>query len=256
MTDARVTLITGASSGIGAATARRLAGPGEALLLTARGGEDGGKVAALEAVADEARSAGAEVATHIADLAIPGTAGTLVDTALEHFGRLDRLVSNAGFAYAGTLNDTPADMYCTSLQVIYHSFLDLVRRAEPALTSAPRGRIVNVSSFVVDQVPGGRAFPATAAAKGAADALARTLAVEFAPKGITVNSVAPGFTEKETHGHSALTQSAWDAAAALTPDGRLAKPRDVAAAIAFFLSDEAEHITGQCLRVDGGLSLV
>ncbi|MEL6517625.1 MAG: SDR family oxidoreductase, partial [Pseudomonadota bacterium] len=66
----------------------------------------------------------------------------------------------------------------------------------------------------------------------------------------------PGFTEKETHGHSALSQAAWDAAAALTPDGRLAKPRDVAAAIAFFLSDEAEHITGQCLRVDGGLSLV
>lgn len=253
---ARVTLITGASSGIGAATARRLAGPGEALFLTARGGVGGGKVAALEAVADEVRAGGAEVATHLADLAVPGAASTVVAAALDRFGQLDRVVSNAGFAVAGTLNETPEAMYDVSLQVIYRGFLDLVRAAEPALVAAPRGRVVNVSSFVVDQVPGGRAFPATAAAKGAADALARTLAVEFAPKGITVNSVAPGFTEKETHGHSALSQAAWDAAAALTPDGRLAKPRDVAAAIAFFLSDEADHVTGQCLRVDGGLSLV
>ena len=113
MTDARVTLITGASSGIGAATARRLAGPGEALFLTARGGVDGGKVAALEAVADEARDAGAAVATHIADFAIPSTAGALVDTALERFGRLDRPVSHAGFALAGTLHHTPAATYGT-----------------------------------------------------------------------------------------------------------------------------------------------
>lgn len=252
----RVTLVTGASSGIGAATARRLAAKGEALFLTARGGEDGAKVAALEAVADEARAAGAEVAAEIADLAIPGAATMLVTTAIERFGGLDRLVSNAGFAFAGTLNDTPEEMYDRSLQVIYRSFLDLVRAAEPSLAASPCARVVNVSSFVVDQVPAGRAFPATAAAKGAADALARTLAVEFAPKGITVNSVAPGFTEKESHGHSALSQSAWEAAAALTPDGRLAKPDDVAAAIAFFLSDDAGHITGQILRVDGGLSLV
>lgn len=256
MTGPRVTLITGASSGIGAATARRLAAPGEALFLTARGGLDGGKVAALEAVAEEARHTGAEVETNITDLAEPGAAAGLVEAALARFGRLDRLVSNAGFAVSGTLSETPDMMYERSIQVIYRTFLDLVRAAEPALTVSPAGRIVNVSSFVVDQVPGGRAFPATAAAKGAADALARTLAVEFAPKGITVNSVAPGFTEKESHGHSALSQSAWDAAAALTPDGRLAKPQDVAVAIAFFLSDEAAHITGQCLRVDGGLSLV
>ncbi len=256
MTGARVTLITGASSGIGSATARRLAAPGEALLLTARGGVDGGKVAALEAVAEEARGAGAEVAIKVADLAEPGAAAALVDATLARFGRLDRIVSNAGFAVSGTLNETPEEKYESSMQVIFRTFLDLVRAAEPALTAAPAGRIVNVSSFVVDQVPGGRAFPATAAAKGAADALARTLAVEFAPNGITVNSVAPGFTEKESHGHSALSQAAWDAAAALTPDGRLAKPADVAAAIAFFLSDEAAHITGQCLRVDGGLSLV
>ncbi|MEO0385940.1 MAG: SDR family oxidoreductase [Pseudomonadota bacterium] len=256
MTVARVTLITGASSGIGAATARRLASRGEALFLTARGGVDGTKIPALDAVADAVRAAGAEVETRVADLATPGQAETVVRAALDRFGRLDRVVSNAGFAVSGTLRETPEEMFDLSLQVIYRAFLDLVRAAEPALTAAPRGRVVNVSSFVVDQVPGGRAFPATAAAKGAADALARTLAVEFAPKGITVNTVAPGFTEKESHGHSALSQTAWDAAAALTPAGRLAKPQDVAAVIAFFLSDEADHVTGQNMRVDGGLSLI
>ena len=99
-------------------------------------------------------------------------------------------------------------------------------------------------------------FPATAAAKGAVESLIRTLAVDVAPKGITVNCVAPGFTEKESRGHSALSQDAWNKAAALTPSGRLAKPADIAAAIAFFLSEEAAHITGQRLRVDGGLSLI
>jgi len=256
MTEARATLVTGASSGIGAATARRLAGPGQALFLTARGGVDGGKVAALQAVADAARRKGAEVETRVADLSEPGAAAGLVEAALARFGRLDALVSNAGFAVTGTVAEMEDETIDTSLQVIFRAFADLVRAAAPALVASPAGRIVNVSSFVVDQVPGGRAFPATAAAKGATDALARTLAVEFAPKGVTVNSVAPGFTEKESHGHSALSRNAWRDARAMTPDGRLAKPDDVAAAIAFFLGEEAAHITGQCLRVDGGLSLI
>lgn len=252
----RVTLITGASSGIGAATARRLAFEGEALLLTARGGVAGEKVDALEAVAQEVQGQGAEAACVIADLSKPGSAAEIVAAAQGRFGQLDRIVSNAGFAVAGTASGTEDEVYARSLQVIFHAFKDLVRAAEPYLVASPCARIVNVSSFVTTQVPAGRAFPATAAAKGAADAFARTLAVEFAPKGITVNSVAPGFTEKESSGHSALTQAAWDEAAEATPDGRLAKPADIAAAIAFFLSAEAGHITGQMLRVDGGLSLI
>ena len=256
MTITRVTLITGASSGIGAATARRLVRSGDAFLLSARGGADGEKVAALEGVAEELRQVGAEVETYVADLSKPGRATQIVAAAQARFGQLDRIVSNAGFAVAGTVCDTRDEIYERSLQVIFHAFRDLVRAAEPLLVASPCARVVNVSSFVTNQVPAGRAFPATSAAKGAADAFARTLAVELAPKGITVNSIAPGFTEKESVGHSSLSQAAWDEAAALTPDGRLAKPADIAAAIAFFLSEEAAHITGQMLRVDGGLSLI
>ncbi len=252
----RVTLITGASSGIGAATARRIAKKGECLVLHARGGIDGSKVALLEDVADTVRASGAEAEVVLGDLDQEGVASSLVDQTLERFGRLDRLVSNAGFALAKPVGEMTRDDFDRSHRVIAGAFVDLITTALPNLISSECGRVVAVSSFVVDQVPGGRLFPATAAAKGAMQSLAKTFAVQVAGHGVTVNCVLPGFTEKETAGHSALSAGSWQAAAELTPNQRLAKPADIAAAIAFFLSDEAAHITGQTLRVDGGLSLI
>ncbi|MGI9437232.1 MAG: SDR family NAD(P)-dependent oxidoreductase [Geminicoccaceae bacterium] len=250
----RVTLITGASSGIGAATARRLAGPGEELFLTARGGVDGGKAAMLDAVADEVRAAGANVATMLGDLGEDGVAEAAVQAAVRQFGRLDRIVSNAGYALAKPVGEATLDEFEHSWRVILMAFAALLTEALPHLQTSGRGRVVAVTSFVADQVPGGRLFPATAAAKGGLEALSRSFAVQAAPLGVTVNCVSPGFTRKESAGHSALSGNAWKAAAKLAPDGRLAEPGDVAAAIAFFLSDEARHITGQTLRVDGGLA--
>ena len=252
----RVTLITGASSGIGAATARRIATAGEGLAITARAHRDDEKGRALEAVADTCRAAGAEVFTVRADLSEPGAAGGIVKKTIAQFGRLDRVVSNAGFAQAGRIADIDRESYALSHQVIFGAFVDLVSEALPALRKSSHGRIVAVSSFVAAQAPGERIFPATAAAKGALEALARSMAVDLAREGITVNCVSPGFTRKEKQGHSALSNAAWEAAAAMTPDRRLATPTDIAAAIAFFLEDDAAHITGQNLRVDGGLSLV
>jgi NAD(P)-dependent dehydrogenase (short-subunit alcohol dehydrogenase family) len=251
----RVTLITGASSGIGAATARRIAGPGECLLLHARGGVDGQKVPLFEAVADEARAAGATVHLSISDLGEAGAAAALVGDAIDTFGQLDRIVSNAGFALNKIVGEISRDDLDHSHRVITGAFFELIDAALPYLTASPCGRVVAVSSFVVDQVPLKRMFPVTAAAKGAMEAMAKTFAVQVAGDGVTVNCVAPGFTEKESAGHSALSQSSWQAAAELTPNQRLAKPADIASAIAFFLSEEASHVTGQVLRVDGGLSL-
>jgi len=98
-------------------------------------------------------------------------------------------------------------------------------------------------------------FAATAAAKAAIESLAKTLAVELAPAGVTVNSVAPGYTQKDASGHSALSDSAWRNAIAKIPMGRIGVPDDAAALIAFLLSRDAGYITGQTIHVDGGLTL-
>ena len=254
--DKRTTIITGASSGIGAATARKLAKPGEALMLHARGGVDGGKVAHLQDVASEARDLGATVETFVGDFELVETAAELVTATVEKFGRLDRIASNAGYALNKPVGDVTRQEMDTSYQVIAGAFVDLVTAALPRLKASDCGRIAVVTSFVTDQMPGERLFPATAAAKGALQSLARTLAVQLAADGVTVNCVSPGFTSKETSGHSALSNASWEAAAKLAPNRRLAQPTDIASALAFFLSSEASHITGQTLRVDGGLSLI
>lgn len=252
----RITLITGASSGIGAATARRLAGPGECLMLHARGGMNGDKIALLNAVAAEVRAVGAEAETIISDLSIEGSGASIVESCIERFGGIDRLVSNAGFALSTPLGELTREALDDSYRVITAAFMEMMDSALACLQQSECARVVAISSFVVNQVPGGRLFPATAAAKGALQALAMSLAAQLAADGITINCVAPGFTEKESSGHSALSQAAWQAAADMTPNGRLAKPDDIAHTVAFLLGQESGHITGQTIRVDGGLSLI
>ena len=250
----RVVLITGASSGIGAATARRLARPGVGFVLHARGGVDGGKRPALEALAQEVIELGAEAEVQFSDLG-EGKGGELVDAAISRFGRLDQIVSNAGYALPKPIGQVERVELDHSIQVMVGAFFDLISAGLPHLKESDCGRVVAISSFVAHQAPGGRIFPATAAAKGAMEGIVRSFAMQVARDGVTVNSVVPGFTRKETSGHTALSDEAWQAAADMTPSGRLGEPSDIAAAIAFFLSEDAAQITGQTLHVDGGLIL-
>ena len=247
----RIALVTGAASGIGAATARRLATRDVGLVLTTRRNEAG-----LSAVAVAAQAAGAMVETVVGDLTDPAMPERLVATAMDRFGRLDHLVSNAGRAAKGRFGDfSPADV-TAAIELNALPFVALVTVALPALAQSPAGRVVAVSSFIVNDFGiNGTLFPTTAAGKGALEALAKSLAFQVAAQGITVNCVAPGFTRKDGS-DSALSQEGWDAAARATPSGRIATPDDVAAAIGFLLSGPAQHITGQILRVDGGLSLL
>ncbi|PZX17147.1 short-subunit dehydrogenase [Palleronia aestuarii] len=247
----KVILITGASSGIGAATARRIAAPDVALMLHARRNRDG-----LEEVAETARRAGAKVGLHLGDLGAAETAGALVAAARAEFDRVDGIVSNAGQARRGTVAELSPEELAADFASMPLAFLRLVRAALPDLRAAGSGRVVVVSSFVAHRY-GVRdmTFPATAAAKAALEALAKSLAAELAPSGVTVNCVVPGFTRKDPGGHGATSRGAMEDAADAIPAGRIARPEDIAGAIAYLMSDDAAHVTGELLHVDGGLML-
>ena len=248
-----VALVTGAASGIGAATVRTIAGDCLGLAIHTRGTLAQSRER-LSDVAQGARAAGCEVLELHGDLAETGTAQRIVGETIARFGRLDHVVANAGFAdRRGTTELTRADLD-RSLSTMAGAFLELAQGAREALAASPQGRLVYLSSFVAHRYARGALFPASAAAKAAGEALMRTLAAELAPSGVTVNAVVPGYTRKDG-GHTALAADAWTAAAVATPIGRIAEPDDVAALVGFLLSPAARHITGQAIAVDGGLSL-
>jgi 3-oxoacyl-[acyl-carrier protein] reductase len=249
----RVVLITGAGSGIGAALARRLAAPQQSLMLHTRGADAAARER-LAQVAADCRASGAICDTVFGDLAVRGTAQQVVDHTLATFGALDQLVANAGHAQRQTLDALDPDTFSAAFNTMPAAFAALVKQAMPALQASTRGRVIALSSFVAHRYRADAPFAATAAAKAALESLARTAAAELAPHGVTVNCVAPGYTRKD-RGPSAANASVWERAAAATPLGHVAEPADVAALIAFLLSDEARHITGQVIHIDGGLTL-
>jgi NAD(P)-dependent dehydrogenase (short-subunit alcohol dehydrogenase family) len=249
----RVALVTGAASGIGRATVRALMHDVAAVALHTRGTAEASRVR-LSEVAAEAKAAGAAVLELHGDLAVPGTGARLIAEALAAFGRLDHVVSNAGYSDRRPVAELARGDLDLAHTTMAGAFFEMAKAAAPALTASPQGRIVLVSSFVAHRFVAGGNFPSSASAKAAAEALAKALAAELAPAGVTVNAVLPGYTRKDG-GHSALNPEAWKRAAEITPMGRLAEPEDIAHLIAFLLSDKARHITGQAIAVDGGLLL-
>jgi 3-oxoacyl-[acyl-carrier protein] reductase len=244
-------VITGAASGIGAAIANRVAAPGVKLVLHSRK-----NVSGLLAVAEAAQAAGAETKTAILDLSDPSNAAKLVQDAVHFMGGIDWLISNAGFADSRLISDLPDDGVQASMTPIADSFFRMAKEAAPFLQASERGRVVAISSFVAHRFsPSGDHFPASAAAKAALEALALSLASELACASVTVNIVAPGYTQKDKGAHAALSPERWQEIIERIPFARLGKPDECAAAVAYFLSDEAAYVTGQIIHVDGGLGL-
>jgi NAD(P)-dependent dehydrogenase (short-subunit alcohol dehydrogenase family) len=248
----RVFLITGASSGIGAATARALADGDTALAIHARKNRSG-----AERVAQAVTAAGAQSAILEGDLAEAGTGTRLVEETVARFGKLDGVVSNAGFADRRLVGEIDRAAWDASLAAMTSAFFELASAAKPWLVKAgAEGRLVGVSSFVAHAFARGlMSFPASAAAKAGMEALAKALAADLAPSGATVNCVAPGFVEKDADGHAAVPRERMAKVSESIPMRRYAKPAEIAAVIAFLCSPGASYVTGQTIHVNGGLTL-
>ena len=245
-------LLTGASSGIGAATARTLAAPGVSLALQARRNRAG-----AERVAEAVRAAGATALVVEGDLATAGTGTRLVEEAAVAFGGLEVVISNAGFADRRDVATLDRAAFEDSQAAMTTAFFELAKAAKPWLVKAgTAGRLIGVSSFVAHAFGRGLpVFPASAAAKAGVEAFARAMAMELAPSGGTANCVSPGFIEKDADAHAAVSRDRMAEISAMVPLGRYGKTAEVAAVIAFLCTPGAAYVTGQTFHVNGGLTL-
>lgn len=241
--DERLALVTGASRGIGAATARALDRAGARVALVAR------DRAALEEVA-----AGLDHDPVVipADLAAIDAADTIAATALAALGGVDILVNNAATAARLPTAETDAALVDGMLAVNVRTPLLLVARLVPAMVAAGGGSIVNLSS--VSALVGTPRRAAYAASKAALDGATRSLAMELGPDGIRVNSVAPGVVDTALWARNKAIPGVVEGIEAQTPLRRWADPEDIADVVVFLASDSARFITGETLAVDGGMA--
>ncbi|XP_053979739.1 3-oxoacyl-[acyl-carrier-protein] reductase FabG-like [Hylaeus anthracinus] len=241
----KVVLITGASSGIGAATAVHFAQLGASLLLTGRNLEN------LNAVAEKCKPNKPFIVT--GEITNETDVKNIIESTIKHYGRLDVLVNNAGVLESGSIENTSLDQYDRVFNVNVRSIYNLTMLAVPHIVKT-KGNIVNVSS-----VCGIRAFPGVLSycmSKSAIDQFTKCVALELAPKQVRVNAVNPGVTVTNLHKNSGMTDEQlkkfFEHSKETHALGRPGDVTEVAKAIAFLASDDASFITGETLPVDGG----
>lgn len=244
----KVAIVTGGSGGIGGAIVQRLAADGHAVVVHYRGRRD-----RAEALVSALRDAGHSAIAVSGDLAMPESAAGIVGAAIRAFGDVGVLVNNA----APPINPKSLealdwrDMQ-QHLDVQVRGALEMIKACMPHMRSARQGRIVNVTSQVVQGNPSVN-WTAYAVGKSALSTLSRYMAAELGPLGVTVNCVAPSMTDTSLIGN--IPEKVQMMVARQSPLRRLSTPEDVANAVAYLASDEAAFVTGHTLAVNGGLTM-
>jgi NAD(P)-dependent dehydrogenase (short-subunit alcohol dehydrogenase family) len=242
--EGRVALVTGAASGIGRATAERLAVEGAVVAVT-----DVQDEAGEEAASAIRTDGGNALYVHLDVTDEAGWRRAVEQTLAEH-DRLDILVNNAGLGDLATIEETTLAEWERTIAIDQTGVFLGMKTCAEALKESGHGSVINISS-IFGTSGGFGTSPAYHAAKGAVRTLTKNAALHWAAEGVRVNSVHPGFIRTPILDQAKGTE-VWDAMTASTPMGRLGEPEEIAAAVAYLASDDASFVTGLELYVDGG----
>jgi 2-hydroxycyclohexanecarboxyl-CoA dehydrogenase len=242
----RVAVVTGAASGMGLAIAQRLAGAGHRVGMLDLDGE------AATGAADDLRQSGGSAVAAPVDVADRAAVEDAIAKVRSEFGPIEIMVTSAGIDEFQSFTDISPEAWARMLAVNLTGTFHCVQAAIPDMLAAGWGRIVTISSSSAQS--GAARMAHYAASKGGVIGLTKALAVEYAPNGITVNTIPPGFidTPMARRAESRGDLPNLDAISARTPVRRAGTPEDIAAACAFLCSEEAGYITGQAIGVNGG----
>lgn len=250
----KVALVAASSKGLGRAVAEELAAEGADLILCARSAEPLQQAsAAISQVGDH------RVHTVVADLTEPPDVERVVAEGIGEFGSIDILVTNTGGPPAGPFASHSPEVWHQAVRQNLDSVVNLTREILPGMKTRGWGRIVNITSIAVKQPVDGLML--SNSVRAAVTGFARTLANEVATRGITVNNVLPGYTrtdrlrqlaDKVAADRGTTAAQAMSVWADEIPMGRLGEPRELAALVAFLVSERASYITGSSIAVDGG----
>ena len=248
--DNKVAVITGASRGIGKAIALRFAADGAKVVVNYKGNAD-----LADSVASEIRDAGGAAIAVQADVSSREDTDRLRDETLKAFGQIDILVSNAGVITDKPFIESTDEDWDAAINNNLRGFFNVSQSILPHMIERKYGRVIATGSIINEVADfGGNQYSVCAASKGGILHMLQPMAAEVARHGVTVNSVSPGYIATEMLGE--IDAEGLEEALRLVPMRRYGKPEEIAAAMAFLASDDAAYITGQTIRVNGGMSMV